>query len=117
MQLINLSSQELVVEQLFLAQRFSQRFWGLMGKKELNYQAGLLLVPCSSIHTWFMRFPLDIVFLDRDLQIVKIVENLPPFRGVMGGAKAYMALELLGGRSKEMRLAIGDQLALVNQIE
>lgn len=116
MKLFNLTRQELVVEHLAVADKFGSRFWGLMGKKELKKDAGLLLKPCSAVHTWFMKFPLDLIFLDREYRVVKMVEKLPPFWGADGGPKAQIVLELPGGKIAEKRVFLGDQLALVTKI-
>lgn len=116
MQLIHLASGEMIVEKLVLAQSFRERFWGLMGKKELDYKTGLLLKPCSAVHTWFMNFALDIVFLDQDLWVVKLVEGLSPFREALGGPQASMTLELSAGALAKTKLVLGDQLAIVNKI-
>lgn len=115
MQLVCLDQGQVIVKKLLLAQGFSERFWGLMGTRELDPQAGLLLTPCSAIHTWFMRFPLDVIFLDQEWKIVKIVEKLPPFQAALGGIKARLTLELPGGRAREAKLVLGQQLALLKK--
>jgi len=61
-----------------------------------------------------MRFPLDVVFLDKNFQVVKIVEGLLPFSYAGGGTKAWMALELPVGKAEG--LTLGDQLAIVKKM-
>jgi hypothetical protein len=61
-----------------VARTFWSRFIGLMGKPPPEDGAGLLISPCNSIHMFFMRFPIDAMFLDRQLKIVKLVVNLAP---------------------------------------
>lgn len=73
-----------------LADSFKSRFFGLMGRREGIY--GLLLSPCNSIHTCFMRYSLDAVFLDRDNKVIAIKRCLKPFSVVspVQGAKKVL---------------------------
>jgi hypothetical protein len=84
---------------------------GLLGRDELEQGEGLLLRPASSIHTFFMRFPIDAVFLDRELAVVGIEDSITPWRAAsQRGAKAV--LELPAGESSRRGLAVGDRLML-----
>jgi len=73
------------------------RMLGLMGQKALPAHEGLLILPCSSVHTHFMRFGLDVVYLDRDDRVVKVVRGLKPWRFSLGGKGAQKVLELTAG--------------------
>jgi len=101
-----------VAQDVRLAEGVWSRFWGLMGRKALPNDAGLLLKPSSSIHTAFMRFPIDIVFLDRSLQVVKVVPEMKPFRVSVAFGGAHSALELNAGAAAKAGVETGDQLAL-----
>src|SRR5205807_9982181 len=82
------------------------RMRGLLGRSGLPNGEGMLLSPAPSIHTAFMRFPIDAVFLDRELQVLGIVEQLRPWR-VASKRKARAVLELAAGesaRSEERRV-------------
>jgi uncharacterized protein len=82
---------------------------GLLGRSRLQPGEGLLLRPAASIHMFFMRFPIDAVFLDRDLVVRKIVRDLRPWRVALGrGAKAV--LELAAGESERRGIRPGDRL-------
>jgi uncharacterized membrane protein (UPF0127 family) len=84
---------------------------GLLGRDVLEQGQGLLLRPASSIHTFFMRFPIDAVFLDRSLVVVGVHDAIEPWRTAkQRGAKAV--LELAAGESSRRGLAVGDQLTL-----
>lgn len=86
------------------------RFWGLMGKESLDEQAGLWIEPCNSIHSCFMRFAFDAVFLDKEGYIVDVVEVMRPWRFshlVKGGR---VTLELPEGRVRSLGLEVGQQL-------
>ena len=86
------------------------RLVGLMGRRVLPEGGGLLIRPCSSVQTTFMRFAIDVVFLDRDGQVVKIVPELKPYRGAFGGRGARSALELPAGAAAHCGIAVGDRL-------
>ena len=69
-----------VAESVVVADSTLRRLRGLLGKRDLAAGHGVLLRPAWSIHTAFMRFPIDVVFLDADQVVVKIVPSLPPFK-------------------------------------
>jgi uncharacterized membrane protein (UPF0127 family)/CheY-like chemotaxis protein len=87
------------------------RMRGLLGRSGLANGEGMLLSPAPSIHTAFMRFPIDAVFLDRELQVLGIVEQLRPWR-VASRRKARAVLELAAGESARCGLRVGDRLGL-----
>jgi uncharacterized membrane protein (UPF0127 family)/Flp pilus assembly protein protease CpaA len=88
-----------------------RRFLGLMGRKGLAEGQGLLLSPAPSIHTMFMRFPIDAVFLDTDLQVVGVRERLRPWR-LAGARGARTVLELPAGEAERLGLKAGDRLRM-----
>lgn len=78
-----------------VADSFLSRLAGLMFQREPPRGEGLLITKCGSIHTCFMRFPIDAMFLDRDGKIVKVVRGIPPWRlFVGGGSGACQVLEV-----------------------
>ena len=100
-----------VCERCTLADSPVTRLRGLLGRDGLEQGEGLLLRPASSIHTFFMRFPIDAVFLDRSLVVLGIADGIEPWRAAsQRGAKAI--LELPAGESSRRGLAVGDQLTL-----
>jgi uncharacterized membrane protein (UPF0127 family) len=100
-----------VCERCLLAETPVLRARGLLGRAALEPGEGLLLRPASSIHMFFMRFPIDAVFLDRELAVRKVVPNLKPWR--MAGARGAKAvLELPAGACEEVGLRVGDRLRL-----
>ena len=82
---------------------------GLLGRTALEAGEGLWIVPCPMIHTLFMRFPIDAVFLDRDLRVVRVLENLRPWRLSPWVFRAHSVLELAGG-SAGRGVQVGEQL-------
>ena len=92
------------------ARSFWSRGWGLLGRRSLDSAEGLLLDPCGSVHTSFMRFPIDVVYLDRDWKVVKVVAALRPWRLSAGGRSARRTLELAAGEAARCELREGDRL-------
>jgi uncharacterized protein len=100
-----------VCERCTIADNPLRRMRGLLGRDGLESGEGLLLRPASAVHTYFMRFPIDVVFLDRSLVVVGISDSVDPWKArSQKGAKAV--LELPAGESARRGLAVGDQLEL-----
>jgi uncharacterized membrane protein (UPF0127 family)/Flp pilus assembly protein protease CpaA len=87
------------------------RMRGLLGRPGLPAGEGMLITPAPSIHTAFMRFPIDALFLDRGLRVIKIVERLGPWR-VASKARARAVLELAAGESARRGVKVGDVLEI-----
>jgi uncharacterized protein len=101
----------IVCERCTVAENPLTRLRGLLGREGLEPGEGLLLRPASAVHTYFMRFPIDVVFLDRALVVLGISDAVDPWRATSRrGAKAV--LELPAGESSRRGLAVGDQLTL-----
>lgn len=113
--IVNETRGTVVAEDVRVADGLWSRFWGLMGRKRLPEDSGLLLKPSSSIHTAFMRFPIDVVFLDRDLRVVKVVSEMKPFRVAVAFRGAYSALELNAGAAAKAQVEAEDRLALTGE--
>ncbi len=89
-----------------------RRFMGLMGRRELPAGAGLYLRPCSSIHMFFMRFPIDVVFIDNDHRVVRVYHGLRPWRMSRVVRRAKAAIELPSGTLARSGVAVGDVLTM-----
>lgn len=77
-----------------VARSFRARLKGLIGRQSLPPGRGLLILKCNAIHTFFMRFPIDATFYDREDRVVKTVRNIRPWRlFVWGGWRAVKVLE------------------------
>jgi uncharacterized membrane protein (UPF0127 family) len=93
------------------ARSFWVRMRGLMGRRELKMGEGLYLVPCNSIHMFFMRFAIDAVFLDRGGRVVKLIPALPPWRATRVYWRAHSVLELPAGVASGAGTQEGDLLS------
>lgn len=111
-QVRNVSKGTVVALHLSIARTFWARLLGLLGSAGLPAGHGLLLRPASSIHTLFMRFAIDALFIDRGGRVVRAVPGLPPFRLALGGRGARAVLELPPGTIATSGTAPGDQLAI-----
>jgi uncharacterized membrane protein (UPF0127 family) len=100
-----------VCERCVLGDTALTRMKGLLGRRALPSDEGSLLKPASSVHMAFMRFPIDAVFLDRDLRVVKIAADLQPWR-VAGSRGAKAVLEISAGEASRRGLTVGDRLAV-----
>jgi uncharacterized membrane protein (UPF0127 family) len=101
-----------VCEHCVVADSFWLRFRGLIGRPDLPRGEGMLFHRTGSIHMFFMRIPLDVVFCDRDLRVVRIAADLRPWRAAAArGAK--VTIELAAGEAARRGLAVGTQLRVV----
>lgn len=87
------------------------RMRGLLGRSQLGAGEGLLLKPASSVHTFFMRFPIDVVFIDREGHVTRVIRALRPWR-VAGSRKARAVLELPAGACARDEITPGSCLRL-----
>ncbi|MGZ4413623.1 MAG: DUF192 domain-containing protein [Gaiellaceae bacterium] len=83
---------------------------GLLGYAELPPRAGVMLSPASSVHTFFMRFAIDIIFLDGDWTVLAVAERVVPFR-VAWKRGAAAVLELAAGEARRLEIAPGSRIA------
>jgi uncharacterized membrane protein (UPF0127 family) len=98
-----------VCDRCTVADTMLARMRGLLGRKNLPPGEGILLRPCPSVQTFFMRFPIDVVFVDRDSVVLKVVENLKPWRST-GARRAHAAIELASGEAARNGITVGDRL-------
>ncbi len=88
------------------AERWFDRLRGLIGTPPPALGHALLITPCASVHTAFMRYPIDVVFVDRHDRILKVVEALPPWRAAACW-RARHTLELAAGEARRVGLVPG----------
>jgi uncharacterized protein len=98
-----------VCERCELAETALARARGLLGRSELPGGEGILIRPSFSIHTFFMRFPIDVVFLDRSGFVVDVVRRLKPWRAATR-LRARAVLELPSGDAERLTLRVGERL-------
>jgi uncharacterized membrane protein (UPF0127 family) len=92
-----LHNGETIVERVKVAATPTTRMIGLMFKKKMEKGEGLLIRPCNSIHTFFMKFKIDVLFLDREYKVKKVIRQIKPWRMTRIYFSAYQVLEVEGG--------------------
>lgn len=98
-------------ERCGIADSFFSRMRGLLGRRQLADDECLLIRPAGSIHTFFMRFPIDALFLDRELRVLAVSNDLKPWR-VAGQRGAHVVVEMAAGQATKRGVRVGEQLAL-----
>lgn len=96
--------------QIRVARSFGARLVGLLGRRTLPREQGLLLIPCNNVHTFFMRFVIDVVFIDRDGVVLAVVPRLAPWR-VAATRRAHACLEMAAGVAAALGLESGMRIA------
>ncbi|HEY7291353.1 MAG TPA: DUF192 domain-containing protein [Vicinamibacterales bacterium] len=109
--LMNARTGEVIATDVELANTRETRRRGLLGRDGLDSSAALILIPCFSVHTAFMRFSIDVVFIDRDGIVLRVARNLEPWR-VAAAWGAHAVIEMAGGATREDSICAGDRLYL-----
>ena len=113
MALVNQRTDEALADRIELAVTRNDRRKGLLGRDVFETSSALIIAPCFSIHTMFMRFDIDAVFVDDDGRAVKVVQGLGPWR-IAVQPFAHAVVELPAGSLRERPVDVGDRLYLVN---
>lgn len=104
-----------VIQNISRTTNFLERMRGLLGSPPLKVNEGLLIAPCSSVHTFGMHYTIDLAFLDQNWKIVKTVRSLKPWR-MAASRSASMVLELAADRLEQLNLTTGQQLEWRNDL-
>jgi len=94
-----------------LADTSSKRRVGLLRHERLESGTGLWIVPCESVHTFFMKFPIDLVYVDRKKRVKKVRHAVPPWR-LSACLTAHSVLELPAGTVEKTGTRPGDELQI-----
>lgn len=109
--LVNERTHAAVATDVEVAATRAARRRGLLGRDGVGESTALMLTPCVAVHTAFMRFPIDVIFLDRDGFAVKLVAELRPWR-IAAAAGAHSVVEMAAGSLRRQSVAVGDRLYL-----
>lgn len=110
--IFNQTKQKNLITNVVVAKTFFKRLKGLLGKKILKDQEGLLITQCHSVHMFFMQFPIDVCFLDKQWRVVGMEHSIKPFFISRIFWNAEYALETQSGLLKTQNVSIGDVLIL-----
>ncbi|MGA3130612.1 MAG: DUF192 domain-containing protein [Terracidiphilus sp.] len=108
-QVLNVTRGTMLAAQLENAQTGAARRKGLLGRERFLPGEGLWIAPCESVHTFFMRFPIDLVYLDRKHRVKKVRSNVAPWR-MSACFTAHSVLELPAGTIVATRTERGDSV-------
>jgi uncharacterized membrane protein (UPF0127 family) len=104
------NKQQPLLTHVMRTDNITERIRGLLGRPELKPDEGLLITPCNSIHTAFMAYPIDLLFLDQDWTVKKMVPALRPWR-MAYSFNASMVLELMADTLEDLDLNVGRKLS------
>jgi uncharacterized protein len=110
--LVNQRTDEALAERVELAVTRADRRKGLLGRDAFEASSALIIAPCFSIHTMFMRFDIDAVFVDEDGRAVKVVRDMTPWR-IAVDPTAHAVVELPAGSLRDRQVNVGDRLYLL----
>jgi uncharacterized membrane protein (UPF0127 family) len=111
-QVTNKTRQTVVASQVQKADSYFKRLFGLMGKPGIPQGFGLWIVPCQDIHSFFMRFEFDAIFLDASGKVLYLLERMKPWRVSRFVKGGKVVLELPAGAIAQSGTEIGDELEL-----
>ncbi len=105
---------ELILENVAIADRFLLRLKGLMGINKIEDDEGLFIRPCNSIHTYFMKFNIDIIFIDENYKVVEVYKDLAPWKISRIVNNAKFVIE--GKTGSFTKIKKGDQIKIVKKV-
>jgi uncharacterized membrane protein (UPF0127 family) len=108
-ELVNGRTDQTLASAVEMADTRATRRRGLLGRDGIDVASALAIVPCWAIHTAFMRFPIDVVFVSRDGVVVRIASHVGAWR-IVAAPGAYAAIELAAGAAESRGVRLGDRL-------
>jgi len=111
-QVFNVTKRIVIARQAKVADTPGKRIKGLLGRKGLAADEALILSPCASIHTFFMRFAIDVLFLDKNKRIIKAIQNMLPNRLSSLVWASKVTIELPAGKISQTNTRVGDIIEL-----
>jgi len=109
--LIEKTGKELIAAEVIEANTFFDKLFGLVTRRKLKDREGFLIKNCNGIHTFWMRYSLDVVFLDKKNQVLAIYQDVRPFRATPFIKNAFFVLEMKSGTIVKSSLEPGDLIS------
>jgi hypothetical protein len=113
---VNITRQRVVASRLKARGTYFGRLIGLLGRSCLYPGEALWISPCRAIHTFGMRFTIDVIFLDHGHTVVKAAAGIAPFRVCLGGREAKSVIELAAGTIEQSGTQTGDRIELIKDV-
>ena len=111
--IFNISKNTTIARRGSVADSFLTRMVGLLNKKSLQPDEALIITQCQSIHMFFMRFPIDVIFVDKQGRVVGLVERIKPFRLSPIFFKSIYAIEVSEGAIVQTKTEIDDKIEII----
>jgi hypothetical protein len=114
MKIINKANNNVLAENVVVANTSLKRIKGLLGRKEFPQGEALILDPCNSIHMLFMKFAIDVLFVDNNNRVVKAISSLKPFCLTPVYFRSKLAIELPVGAIEASHTTAGDEILFIS---
>ncbi|MCB0361248.1 MAG: DUF192 domain-containing protein [Bdellovibrionales bacterium] len=112
--LVNESQNQIIFSNLIVAESFWDRSKGLLGRDSLDQKSAMWILRCNWIHTFFMQFPIDVIYVNRQLVVQKIKKYVRPGRLTLPVWQAHSVFEIAAGQAEKANIKVGDQLYVGN---
>lgn len=116
MKIYNSTQNNLIASDIKMAENFFNRSIGLLSRKSLSQDEGLIIRPCCSIHTFFMRFDIDVLFVNKKNKIIALYKNVKPWKILPIHITSNYVIELPAGKILSKNINKGDIITLENNI-
>jgi uncharacterized membrane protein (UPF0127 family) len=110
--IINTNTKLIIADEVIIANSFYTRLKGLMFKEVFNDGTAMMITPCNMIHTFFMKFSIDIVFISKNNEVIDIIEDMKPGKVSHMVGKAVGVIEFPAGVVNRMKIQIGNFIRL-----
>ncbi|HBT20657.1 MAG TPA: DUF192 domain-containing protein [Peptococcaceae bacterium] len=117
MKVTNLANGKTVAEKVSVAKSFLKRAKGLLFSPPLKENRGLWIEPCNAVHTFFMSYDIDVIFLSENCEVLHIIESMKPWKISKIVPESKAVLELPAGTAKRIPINIGDRFRLLSEDE
>ena len=112
--LIHKKTDHVLAKSVTKASHLLEKIRGLIGKDNLSEQEAFWIPSCPSIHTFFMKFPIDVIFVDKNMKVTSCFKGVKPYRIVMGSWKSNSVFEMQAGKLNQLEIKKGDELYVGN---
>lgn len=108
MNIYNSTQNNLIADNIKVAENFFTRSVGLLSRKSISESEALIIKPCCSVHTFFMKFAIDILFVSASGEVIALYENISPWRILPIHLNSKYVIELSAGSISRKRISNGD---------
>lgn len=110
--ILNKSTNEVILDKAYIAATFLERLRGLIGKKSLEQGEALVIKPCSSVHSFHMKFLFDVAFIDKNNKAIHIIHSMRPWKTSTVVKNSEFVIETSGDYFKN-KLKVDDEIEII----